>query len=766
MTRQNQALRLILFALGGVLLGLQPAGAQSSDPAPRSSAVEMKNGRPTLVINGRPRAPVMYALTANPGGRWAWEGLPQHNIENFCERGVRLFHLPVPVKSIWPEEGEVDVELARKQIAGVQEVCPDASVFFRLRLRAPRWWLRQHPEEWVAYADTGYVAEQAYGLLKSNFDDLQPVRRASMASKKWRADATEMLERFLQKLAETPEGDMLAGIQVANGIHGEWHNWAFLDHEPDVSEPMTQAFHRCLRRTYGSLDALRTTYRDSSLTFEAVSPPGMEARQTRRGLFRDPVRERAVIDYYECMHRVVAEDILHFARVVKEQWPRPIVTGAFYGYFFSLFGRQAAGGHLQLQRVLHSDAMDYLAGPQAYEPQALTLGDPYRSRSLITSVRLHGKLWLDEMDVTGRPRAPMLHHPNYDRRLQKNVANVRRNMAFAYTKGMGLWFYDFGVAGIQRPYKGGSQGTWDHPSVMTDIERMKSIFEARMDEPYRSAADVLFVYDTESFYYTASLQGSDPVSRTLVNYTTLAAFRSGVVFDPIHVDDLDRVDLSQYEVVVFGNTYVLDEEERAFIQDEVARDGRTLVWFYAPGYVNETTSEASAKSISRLTQIDVRPTTLSQVPEVSVSLSSDSTVRYELGDEPIAPLFAVSDKGAKSMGHFVENGKTAVARKRFDDHTAWYVGLPSRKTQPVQRILRESGAHVYSDAGDIVYGGGGVLAVHTEEGGTRTLTLRDGPEITLDLPEGPFTVLLDSETGEVVLKEYPENPPGVKVQYE
>jgi hypothetical protein len=757
---------LFLLALGILLLDLRPVMGQSSDPAPRSSTVEMRNGRPSIVINGAQYAPAMYALTANPGGRWSWEELPQHNIKTFCEYGVRLFYLPVPITSIWPKKGRVETELAQKQIAGVQEVCPGASVFFRLRLRAPRWWLRAHPDEWVAYADTGYVAEQAYGLLKSNFDDLQPVRRASMASEAWRSDTGAMLRRFLQKLSKTPEGDALAGIQVANGIHGEWHNWAFLDHEPDVSTPMAQALRECLRQKYGSIEGLRSAYRDSSLTFDAVSPPGMEERQTRRGIFRDPVQEREVIDYYECMHRVVAEDILHFARIVKEEWPRPIITGAFYGYFFSLFGRQAAGGHLQLQRVLDSDAIDYLAGPQAYEPEALEMGDPYRARSLITSVRLHGKLWLDEMDVTGRPRVPMLHHPNYDQRLQNNVANVRRNVLYSLTRGMGLWFYDFGVAGIQRPYKGGSFGTWDHPTVLSDVERMTSIFERQNDEPYESAADVLFVYDTESFYYTASLPETDPVSRTLINYNTLAAFRSGIIFDPIHLDDLDRVDLSQYEVIVFGNTYVLDDEERAFIKETVAQEGRTLVWFYAPGYVNETTWEATASSISRLTQINVTPTSLSQPPEISMSLSADSSMRYTLGDAPFEPLFSVSDEDAESVGRYVETGETAIARKRLSNHTAWYVGLPSTKTHPVQHILRRSSAHVYTDTGDIVYGGEGLLVLHTRDGGTRDITLKNGKHVALDLPQGAFTVLLDGKTGDVVLKDYPKAPPGLKVQYD
>ena len=764
---QNVALRSFLFIIGGGLFALSPADAQSLDRTPQSTTVEMREGRPTVTINGEAHVPMIYALTDVPSGRWSWEELPQHNIENFCDRGVRLFQLDLFLAHVWPAEGGFDIGKARKQIAGVQEVCPGASVVFRFHVRAPKWWKHQHPEEWVAYADTGYVPEQKYGLLRIIEHDNRPVRRVSMASEKWRTEATEKVRRFLRELADTPEGNALAGIQVANGVYGEWHNWGFYYSEPDVSAPMEAAFQEWLREKYDTNAALQEAWNDLDATFEAASVPDMEARATE-GIFRSLMQERRVIDYYECMHQVVADNILHFTQVVKEEWPRPIITGTFYGYYFSTFGRQAAGGHLQLQRILEAESIDYLSGPQAYEPEASKLGDPYRSRSLITSVRLHGKLWLDELDF--QPKIPRLDRGNYEKRLQSSTAGVRRNASFAFTKGMGLWFYDFGVAGVDlngHTYQhAGSQGTWDHPVVMNEIERMKSLFEEQMETPYKSAADVLFVYDTESFYYTASLRGSDPVSRTLVNYNTLAAFRSGVVFDPIHVDDLDRVDLSQYEVVVFGNTYVLDEEERAFIQDEVARSGRTLVWFYAPGYVDETTSDASAESISQLTQIDVRPTTLSQVPEVSVSLSSDSTVRYTLGNEPFGPLFAVSDADAHPVGRYVETNETAVARKQFDDHTAWYVGLPSRKTQPVRHILQESDAHVYSDAGNIVYGGGGLLVVHTLDGGTRHITMRNGTQMTLDLPKGPATVLLDGETGEILLKEYPKRPPAVKVEYE
>ena len=162
------------------------------------------------------------------------------------------------------------------------------------------------------------------------------------------------------------------------------------------------------------------------MTLATAEVPGMKERSTGQRIFRDPVRERQAIDYYTCVHELVADNIIHFARTVKETWPRPIITGTFYGYYFSTFGRQAAGGHLELQRLLKSDQIDYLSGPQAYGPEAIKLGDPYRSRSLITSVRLNGKLWLDEMDV--EPQTPILRDTKHDLRLQNSIADVRRNI--------------------------------------------------------------------------------------------------------------------------------------------------------------------------------------------------------------------------------------------------------------------------------------------------------------------------------------------------
>ncbi|MEX0326177.1 MAG: beta-galactosidase [Puniceicoccaceae bacterium] len=725
----------------------------SPKTGPRSSRVEMINGRPMIIVNDQPVYPMIHSLTDVPSGRWSWEELPQHNIRNFGQAGIRLFQLDIALEHIWPAPDKWDMTLARKQVAGVLEVCPEASVIFRFHVRAPRWWLKAHPEEWVVYADADYKEEQAYGLLRIIEHDNNPVRRVSMASRKWRNAITEKFQQFLVEFAETPEGDALAGIQVANGVYGEWHNWGFFDNEPDVSEPMNVAFRDWLMDKYGSDEALQEAWNDPQTSFEKALAPGMSERQTD-GILRDPQKERPVIDYYECMHQVVADNIVHFASTVKAHWPRPIITGTFYGYYFSTFGRQAAGGHLQLQRILKTDCIDYLSGPQAYEPEAIELGEVYRSRSLILSMRLHGKLWLDEMDV--EPKIPILKDEDYEERVQQSVADVRRNTAFTYTKGMGLWYYDFNISGVDLDgychFLSGSQGNWDHPIVMGEIEHMQKLFQDRaLAEPYSSEADVLFVFDTDSLYYSASLVGADPVTPTLIDYCTLAAFRSGIIFDPVHLDDLPLVDLDQYKVVVFGNTYALKEEERAFIQEKVACDGRQLIWFHAPGFIDETTGCADVAFTSALTGINLTELNPEHAPNIQGKIGDSEPFEYRLDDKPSKPLLAVEDSGAESMARFANSGECAIARKSFPDHTSWFVSLPGMETEPLRSLLQATGAHVYGTTDAFFYGGGSILVFHTLDGGSQTVTLRNGKSIELDLPQGPATVLLDTGSGEVLM---------------
>jgi hypothetical protein len=642
------------------------AAAAAAAPKPLSASVKPWNGRPTLHLNGKPVYACFYALTDCPGGRLTFDEAPAQSIRQFVEAGFKLFQIDLFLQDCWTAPNEFSIDLLRRQIRGILDQCPDGAVVLRWHLNAPPWWLAQNPGELCRYANGDFEKIERTVLVRVIQDDLRRTPRASMASEKWMQAAREKTASMLKMLAKTPEGNALAGVHVANGVYGEWHYWGFMRNEPDVSAPM-QTWFDAWRKAKG-----RTPVRIPNIE---------ERRALDDGIFRDPAKREAVIDYYRCQQELVADRILDLCALVKRTWPRPIVTGTFYGYFFSMFNRQVTGGHLCLHRLLESPHVDYLSAPQAYGTMFRDLGGSGITRALIESIRLNGKLFLDEMDQT--PSWKWLN--NVDTAFQLtdldlDYALIRRNVLESFTRGAGLWFYDFGPSN--------QTGWWQDFRLMAEIKRLKAILERYHEHPYQPAGDVLYVFDTEVFYYTGSVENTDPVTDPLaVNRTIGEAYRSGLAIETIHLRDLAQVDLARFRVVVFANTWLLTAEQRQFILNRVVDPAKRVVIFQGqPGYTDGLRLHAAYTS--ELTK--PRP-----------------GVRY-----------------------FKEAPISATA---------------------LREAAAEAGAHIYtSREGDIIHAGGRLVLIHSKEGGEQRVRLRGGKEIALTL-RPKSSVLLDAVTGERLL---------------
>ena len=140
------------------------------------------------------------------------------------------------------------------------------------------------------------------------------------------------------------------------------------------------------------------------------------------------------------------------------------------------------------------------------------------------------------------------------------------------------------------------------------------------------------------------------------------------------------------------------------------------------------------------------------MPRITCTLPGDSTRSFGLGESTISPLFCVNDPEASQFGLFAHTQQVAVARKATRECTSWYIALPGKDIEPLRSILRQSQAHAYVSAGEIVYAGGGVLGIHMKDGGKHQVVLRDGRKLTFDLPEGAATLLLDAKTGKSILE--------------
>src|SRR5690606_22562190 len=129
--------------------------------------------------------------------------------------------------------------------------------------------------------------------------------------------------------------------------------------EPDSSTAAEAAFRRWLLRRYESEEGVARAWHQPGLSLNSVKAPTVAARETSDvATLRDPVKQRSVIDYYTFLHEELADTVIMMAKTVRASWPRPVVTASFFGYFYCLFGREAAGGHLGIGRLLASPHLD------------------------------------------------------------------------------------------------------------------------------------------------------------------------------------------------------------------------------------------------------------------------------------------------------------------------------------------------------------------------------------------------------------------------
>ncbi len=725
---------------------------------PISSSVQMRDGRPTLVIDGRPQAPLIYALSDCPGGRWPWEEVPARNIKLFGEQGVRLFQLDIWLDQMEQADGSIDPTLAQRVVRAVREQCPEGLVMFRLHVNASLAWCRANPDECVGYADIEAKEDEPWGLKRPIATDGGNPIRASFASLLWSDWAKQRLAEFCRRLGETPEGGHVFAIQIANGLYGEWHQFGFLHHDPDTGVAAVRSFRRWLTARYVDDAGLaRSWNRPTARLAEVTAPSSAERETVREGVLRDPQTQQHVIDYFRWLHETMADALLMLGATVKTHWPRPIVTAAFQGYFYGQFARNAAGSHLAMDKVLASPALDCLCSPASYTDGVRAMGGSGHGRGILGAVRRAGKLWLDENDHgTSLVGCPWDRH--FESTPADDIAYIRRNTLQPVLRGGGQWWYDFGIiAGTPSFATHGNIGWWDDPRLAAEIRRCRELAQSLHTRPYSRPADVLVIHDPWTFCHTVAKRwslegfkfgdqppvGPNPFSGRGMDGLLEALFRSGLTFDEALVHELATIDLAPFKLVFFGSTPVLDADARRLIAERVAQAGRHVAMLGFAGWGDgQCVDPALATALTGI------PTFLQDLPNPRSQLClEDATEDQQLEPPKQAPRYEVS--GEQVVGRWADGTVSAASRR--DAHATWWTfAVPPVSPNIIRALGRRAGCHVINDHNDATTLGDGLLMIHTLPGGPRQIRLPAGPSLMLNLPPRSTTVL-DATTGAVLL---------------
>jgi hypothetical protein len=374
--------------------------------------------------------------------------------------------------------------------------------------------------------------------------------------------------------------------------------------------------------------------------------------------------------------------------------------------------------------VLEDPAVDFLVSPYSYGYRGLGGDGP--SMLPAESARLHGKLVLIEDDTRTHVDA---EDPHYGRAvtLAESTAILRRNLAQALTHGQGAWWASWKIDPLKEP------------AFLPLLREFRALGAFALDLDLSPSADVAVLLDDESFYYESCRYNLDiPL---IFQQRLWGLPKMGTPFDTYLLNDFLEGRTKTYKLLIFLNPFRLDAARRRALAARLERGGSTALWIYAPGYLKD---DGSPAHMEELTGIHFG---LGEQPWGPLVHITDFTHPITTGlaqdlvwgtNSKLAPLFHVDDPTARILGQVVYSQgdcKPGLAVKKVGDWTSVYSAAPNLPAPVLRGVARFAGAHIYNDAGDVLYATPELLGVHTIAGGRRTFKLRRPVEEIFDLFE-------------------------------
>ncbi len=709
---------LVMAAAGTRVAGSAEPFAPSAPDGPASAAlfplreasVRMHHGAPALHLNGQPHPALMFFFCRAADAT--------DDVRSFAAAGISLFSgCFSPPSPILPEQ-PWDLDRVRRAFDAVIRGNPRVLILPRVGLGS----FRETDAEGARYESERQLNRHPATA------EMSRGRNFSFSSEIWKQRGGEALAEFI-RFCEREYGDHIIGYHLTAGFFGEW-SYSWVPALSDASEPQRRAFAAWLQRRYP----------DQTIDPATVAVPLDRTRTTDQLCLFDPVQDRRTIDYLLFHSEAMASALVHFAQVAKatlRDLKRKKICGAFYGYSFKNMNRPANfcnPGHAALDLVLRSPDVDFVCAPYAYTGRET--GNMYQAQLCAATLRLHGKLYLCEEDTfTFRAKRESNRHVCVTR--GDTVHVFRRNLLGILRDNGGAWYMDCGGNGPLVP-DGQVDGWYRDEELMRNFAAMQRLATRVLQGPDRTTdAQVALILSDEG---VAHLRHDEALPDALLVRQWLELGKLGAPFDCYRSEDLPRLMeqnwAKNYRLIIFLSAFALPAPLRALIDAQLKRDGRTLLFVYAPGLI--TPAGFSTEAMRALTGLQLSIRRDSEHLLASCTLTGE---RILYGTERmINPILSGADPAAEVYGTFLNSGDPAVLRRDFGTWRSVWSGAPAVPASVLRHLAREAGVHLFSAAGDQVLTLRGYLAIHAASAGDRMIPLRRRADV------------FDAFTGESVAK--------------
>ncbi len=683
------------------------------------SSVELYNGAPTLMIDGEPTAAYFYLrpdlnayLQTDGESRIANSGL-----ELYVTYGGSLYK--GGCDPIWLSDGSIDYDAFDAVIYDTLAANDDALVMVNIGMFAPLWWLEQNPDhQALAHNGSQYIA----------LDDV------SLASEKFRQEAGEVLRQLLCHMKEQPYYNRVFGIKISGGQSYEWmHLGTGADQGPDYSQASQAGFQKYLQKKYGTVEALRTAWGNSSVTFEKAAAPGWEERCASSNVYMGDADtgslSRNLVDWNLWLNEASADSFLYYCQIAKEETDNQIIVGGYNGYLWTSNSYDSQGmAHTAMDRVLDSPYVDWIASPIAYNERLLGQSSTYMA--LLDSVQAHGKLYIAEQDnrtCLSTSYAGVSWDADWDykigqtRTMAETLYQQKRDFANALVNSAGLWQYDmFG-------------GWLDDTQIYDYIRSAKAEYDLSVQLNRNTANEIaVFVGDETYAYLTAE---NSNMSFTLLEPMLmqqrkhLAAMGAG--YDTYAMSTLLEGKVTPHKLNIVLSPFEITGEMHTAIDTYLKTNNQVVVWVYLPGI--STGTELSLANVQRATGFSIGA--VEQKSTLQVQLANTAHCLTEgIGGlvygnsvtDSVSPLTYIQDTaGVTVLGYNTDGMKLpGLAVQDMGDWTSVYSAAPCLDVALLRNLMKLAGCHSYSEnPADVIYSSNHYVALHSAVAGEKTISL-------------------------------------------
>ena len=712
------------------------------------SEVKTFQGVPTWFIDGKPVVNSLYTcrprLDANERSlAYHREIIKKGNFPVYVVGATVTCDEAAPSSFRGPHNPEEFFRIVDFQIRFILDTKPDARIFVWFQQYPSRTFADAYPDELARVED----ADQGFKYDTPGY---------SYGSETWSRYCEKSVKDFLARILSRPYGSQIVGFMPGFGIFAE-NNFGHLDgtrylSPHDFSPAMANFFRKWLLKEYGGdVMAFAAAWGREGFSFAHAQAPTMLQRVPRLGGgFLDPLRQRNVIDYARCESFAILHRVDRQCRAAKEFTDGRIFTCSQIGY---LSGRYH---HREMMPILKSRWLDSFGPAPGYMNRGA--GDDIVVNAPVASLMHHNKIFMFQSDVRSHLFTPERHRFGETATPEESVAVYRREFGKYMTTGI-------------IPYQWTFKRWWEDPKIMEDLPKYDKWMRMSARFPRRSAAQVAVVLDPLSL--SAGIEynyGRSPITAAQhVSFNrNLEWHRLGAPYDLWLLDDLmESGELDRYKVVVFPAQLALTAGQRQAIHEKFERNGRMLVWMYAPGVfraegVHLDISDGNTDICGFALEKETAPHTLVMTPDkaafkaafgagaVEDRLGWSSTPLYGgfsykidyANPKPIPPQvfearFLVKDSANVTiLARYEEGGAPAAAVRRLPGHTSVFWGAGILNVSAFRAIAAAAGVHLYTDRPAVVYANENFGMVHLKDSGTVHVKLPRKAKRIVDLADG------------------------------